>query len=266
MVGSPNSWVNGKLGKAAHFEGNTANVIYCNTTEFNYTDNFSVALWVKPNYTGTAAQYLFTVGRADYGGYGYGLQVADATKLTFRFGNTYKQVACNTGEWHHFVMYVTDSRLYVYKDGELQNGNGTATVLPTYSDGNGLGIGCFHYSGNVYPGYGDICDFRIYDHALSPREIKELSKGLVCHYTLAMSGNENLIITNSMAPASGLSGWSTAGTGWANSNVVSEGASSGRAIRCTYSGTTQTSGGIHHPIGVAKENLTNGVCIHYPPE
>lgn len=192
MTGSPNSWVNGKLGKAAHFEGNTANVIYNNTTEFNYTDNFSVALWVKPNYTGTRTQYLFTVGRADTGGYGYGLQVADATKLTFRFGSTYKQVACNTGEWHHFVMYVIDSKLYVYKDGELQNGNGTATILPTYSDGNGLGIGCFHYSGNIYPGYGDVCDFRIYDHALSPREVKEISKGLVCHYTLSGVGGENL--------------------------------------------------------------------------
>lgn len=199
MSGAPNSWVNGKLGKAAHFEGNTANVIYCNTTEFNYTDNFSVALWVKPNYTGTAAQYLFTVGRADYGGYGYGLQVADATKLTFRFGNTYKQVVCNTGEWHHFVMYVTDSRLYVYKDGELQNGNGTATTLPTYSDGNGLGIGCFHYSYNIYPGYGDICDFRIYDHALSPREVKEISKGLVCHYTLNNGGGENLIKNSTLS-------------------------------------------------------------------
>lgn len=195
MTGSPNSWVNGKLGKAAHFEGNTENVIYNNTTEFNYTDNFSVALWVKPNYTGTKSQYLFTVGRADAGGYGYGLQVVDATKLTFRFGSTYKQVACNTGEWHHFVMYVTDSKLYVYRDGELQNGNGTAATLPTYSDGNGLGIGCFHYSGNIYPGYGDICDFRIYDHVLSPREVKEIAKGLVCHYTLSGAGGEN-ILTN----------------------------------------------------------------------
>ena len=42
MVGSPNSYeVTGKIGKCANFAGNTANIIYYNTSEFNYTDNFS---------------------------------------------------------------------------------------------------------------------------------------------------------------------------------------------------------------------------------
>ena len=42
MSGSPNSYIaNGKIGKCASFAGNTANVIYNNTSEFNYTDNFS---------------------------------------------------------------------------------------------------------------------------------------------------------------------------------------------------------------------------------
>ena len=43
------------------------NVIYNNTTDFNYTDNFSFCMWIKHNYSSSAGvQYLFTNGRADY--------------------------------------------------------------------------------------------------------------------------------------------------------------------------------------------------------
>lgn len=37
-------------------------------------------------------------------------------------------------------------------------------------------------------------DFRIYDTALSPREIKEIAKGLVLHYPLSGFGGNNLIV------------------------------------------------------------------------
>ena len=38
MSGSPASWGNGKIGKCATFTGNVGNVIYNNTTDYNYTD------------------------------------------------------------------------------------------------------------------------------------------------------------------------------------------------------------------------------------
>lgn len=57
MVGSPNSYgVNGKIGKCASFAGDIANIIYNNTSDFNYTDNFSYCVWINQNYTGTATQ------------------------------------------------------------------------------------------------------------------------------------------------------------------------------------------------------------------
>ena len=67
-------------------------------------------------------------------------------------------------------------------------------TLPSYSDGNGLGLGYFHYTGNLYPYYGDMNDFRIYDECLSKEQIKEISRGLILHYPLNSGyGNENLI-------------------------------------------------------------------------
>ena len=55
-------------------------------------------------------------------------------------------------------------------------------------------MGYFHYTGNLYPYYGDMNDFRIYDECLSKEQIKEISRGLILHYPLNSGyGNENLI-------------------------------------------------------------------------
>lgn len=196
MTGSPNSWgSNGKIGKCATFTGSTSNVIYNNTTDFNYTDNFSYCMWINHNYTGTATQFVFTNGRADAGGYGYGIQIVNTSNIKCWFGNRSISISCPANEWHHIAFTISGTTIKVYKDGLLYSTNTTAK-LPTYSDGNGLGIGCFHYTGNVYPYYGSLNDFRIYDHCLSAKEVSEIAKGLILHYPLNNGGfgGENLFI------------------------------------------------------------------------
>ena len=195
ITGSPNAWNNGKIGKCAYWNGEVANVLYNNTTDLNYTDNFSVTFWANPVYTGSTAQYAWTVGRADYGEYGYGFQIISATTARFRFGNGSYSVSAPSNEWHHFVMTVGNSKVTIYKDGAQVSSNNLPGTLPTYGDGNGLGLGCFHHSGNIYPYYGSLNDFRIYNHCLSPMEVKQLSQGLVLHYPLNRQGwgQENLL-------------------------------------------------------------------------
>ena len=196
MTGSPNSWVDGKIGKCARFAGNVSNRINNNTTDFNYTDNFSWTIWVNTNYTGSTAQYIFTNGRADTGGYGYGLQCTATTTCHARYGNTSYGIPVTSGEWTHLAFTKKGTEIKIYKNGVVYSTNTFGGTAPTYSDGDGLGIGCFHYNGgSIYPYYGDINDFRIYDHALSAREVKELSKGLVLHYPLSRGGfgQDNLI-------------------------------------------------------------------------
>lgn len=199
MSGSPNSWsAAGKIGKCAAFSNNAANVIYANVHDYDYTtEDFSWAMWLKKDKsTVTATMYAFTVGRADAGGYGYGMQVLNSTQVRFKFGTASYDVSCPDNEWHHFAFTKQGTTICTYVDGVLVGGKRTfSRTYPTYSDGNGIGIGCFHHSGNIYPLTGSVNDFRIYDHTLSPKEVYQLSKGLCLHYKLDdpyQSGMRNL--------------------------------------------------------------------------
>lgn len=155
-------------------DGTVANRIEYNETTFNYTDNFSWAMWVKSNHTGDAAQYVFTSGRADAGGYGFGLQDSSDTNLTVRFGNKSYYFGIVKNEWTHIAYTKSGTTQKLYKNGELYSTQTFDGTLPTYSDGKGLGLGCFHYTGNIYPAYGNISDFRIYCTALSADAIKDI--------------------------------------------------------------------------------------------
>lgn len=195
MSGSPASWGAGKVGtKAATFNNNTANAIIepsnQNSTLHFTTQDFSWAMWVKKNYSAktAAAMWVFTVGRADSGGYGYGLSVTSTTALKVAFGTsnwTISSVPDN--EWHHIAFTRSGTKIKIYRDGTLVTDTTFSGTLPTYSDGYGLGVGCFHHSSFLYPLIGAVQDFRIYDHALSDKEVSEISMGMMLHYPMYTS-------------------------------------------------------------------------------
>ena len=195
--GSPASWGTGKIGKCATFTGNVGNRITTTASPGIYhRDNFTYAVWLNHNFTGSAAQFAFTVGRADSTSYGYAIQVSSATSINCWFGNRFVNVACKANEWHHIAVSVDTANIKVYVDGVL---SATAKIgtIPTYTEAKGLGLGCFHYSGDIYPYYGSMADFRIYNTCLSAREIKEIAKGLCLHYKLGgvdgYFGGRNLV-------------------------------------------------------------------------
>ena len=90
--------------------------------------------------------------------------------------------------WVHYVLTKDNSSAKLYADGTL-----VVTVPAANFEATKRTM-----TGNVY--FGDngceayLNDFRIYDHCLSPMEIKELAKGLVLHYPLNRNGwgQENL--------------------------------------------------------------------------
>ena len=255
------TWDNGKIGKC--YNGGGTGWINLNST-ITLNSAFTIALWLKVNSFNAAWARVFGFYKNgnEYCGMCYsntnsvGFHIYDdvnGTKTKVYDAYRYHPVI---GEWAHIaIVFNGSSTIQWFKDGDLiyTENNITLPVNNSYSI-NGL---CTIGNGGNKSDC-SINDFRLYDTALSENEIRRLSRGLVMHYSLSGSGGENLIVTNSMTPLSGTAGWSHAGTGWAISNVVSAEASNGRAIRCTYSGTTQTQGGIHHPTGVDKTTLTNG--------
>lgn len=101
----------------------------------------------------------------------------------------------NYDKWCHYTITHTgnDSSaiIKVYTDGILRGTFNNSHRLMLRSGDILLGSG-------INPSYGPIYfnDFRLYDHCLSAKEVKEISKGLVCHYKLDNSGfgGENLIL------------------------------------------------------------------------
>lgn len=88
-------------------------------------------------------------------------------------------------KWNHLVMTRTTSETKYYLNGELKL-TGSAGTIP-----NGdYFVGAWKTS--AQQNYkGKINDVRIYDHCLSPQEVKEISKGLVLHYPLSDSNIES---------------------------------------------------------------------------
>lgn len=105
------------------------------------------------------------------------------------FGNTtWGDAASNrkieSGTWYHLCMttFGTNWKLYI---------NGQCVQEKTSSENPVI------LYGNIYIGEKQALysDFRIYDHCLSPKEVKEISKGLVLHYPLndIYNGSYNLL-------------------------------------------------------------------------
>ena len=72
-------------------------------------------------------------------------------------------------------------------------------TVTNITSANFIEIGCDHPGGNEFL-TGCVNDFRIYDHALSPKEIEILSRGLVCHYPLNGGGRDGDNIISGTSP------------------------------------------------------------------
>ena len=207
----------GKIGQA--LEILNSNVFF---TVPSLTDAkvFSVAFWYKAisdssittkwrrvlsfdtkNADGTAGS-LFRF-ESSYAITGYALSVHNNTSRSL--GSIGHAIVTNFDEWHHICFTHTAEQNLTYLDGILvRTGVGAAGTI------NGT-VKISDTSAGTDP-HGLMNDLRIYDHCLSTKEVKELSKGLVAHYPLNDGvGGENLL--NSSESNSSLIRSSSTGTG-----------------------------------------------------
>lgn len=207
---------NGKLGKFAYFNKTKYNGEIDLLTHWNPQQvEMSMCCWVKFNYddyktiaantTFSSSQTALTgciIGSTSYGGTGIiwnsNTIMSNGTKgeLTQIKAQAYMRgesstMTCGATEipnntWTHLA-YVTNpisKMAYFYVNGVLK-GSKTFSNLPALSGSRTFGINRNDVYGGNGPGISgplSICDVRLYDHSLTPGEVREISNGLLVHY------------------------------------------------------------------------------------
>ena len=193
---------NGKLGKCYLVTKTNPIVI---TQSISTTSEWTIAFWAKlpssmNNATAWEVMFNFPTINADTGANGtsninwasyHNVKIWDDANHQWFWAAPGTNF--NYDQWHHWTIAHT------------ANGNGVQGKI--YIDGNLIGTynntthqmkirpGNITIGGGISTGGFYINDFRIYNHCLSPMEVKQLAQGLVLHYPLNRGGfgQENLI-------------------------------------------------------------------------
>lgn len=188
---------NGKIGSCYEFNG-TNSYLYFENMDPGGWPEMSVTFWF---YSDGTANYFFLLRKGDQhvfriNGTGFAFRDTQNTS-TLRQINWTSTLPINI--WTHIACVYNRGKVYLYQNGILDTANTSyyhATGTISTNTFNSMRIGRIQStSSNTYY-KGLINDFRIYDHALSAAEIKEISQGLVLHYkldTLDIQSGTNLV-------------------------------------------------------------------------
>jgi len=173
------TFVPGRTGFAAQFNGANGFVSVANCPALDLTSTFTLSAWIYQSATqgdgyrivdkcpaGTASGWTFDT----YGNHGNGHQLRFQTVGPSVLGSTDYSLSV----WHHVVATVSDTTVKVYVDG-LQDGEGIVGQIP--SNSLDIFIGAPHAYGpwGVREYFnGLIDDVRIYNRALSAAEVEQL--------------------------------------------------------------------------------------------
>lgn len=192
---------NGKIGKCYSLaSGNYIGIDAANVNNHKYPI-ISIAMWVYPTQNDSTERFPICC----YESGGCGISYKNSQFIFQIYSGGYKATssqAVTLNQWYHVCGTYDGSTISIYINGQLQNTT-TASGLITYHStcpweiGGNPGATSFG-SGNFI---GKINDVRIYDHALSPKEVEEISKGLVLHYKLNDTLQSNILTTNTTRTA-----------------------------------------------------------------
>lgn len=189
---------NGKIGKCYYFNGS-------NSRLYGKLDissmNYGIAIWVKFSQIISETQWIFCLNNnasntdVQLGIFvntsGFNLcGVGDSDSIAYNYD-------VQTDIWYHIVLTANGEKMKFYLNGELMSEydiksevikhNFTLGARSNNSEGAGVN--------SVYHLKGYMNDVRIYNHCLSDAEVKEISKGLMLHYTMNNPyGGSNLLL------------------------------------------------------------------------
>ena len=190
---------NGKIGQCYSFNGSSS-YIKLDTAPFdNNTTEMTFACWFKPTITNQTMCLFSNRTEISYAGFAI-FMFSGSTKLLFDTGTRLEATLPSkivVNEWHHlvFTWQRSTGKKEVWVDG-VREISSTQTQVPTIANSTNAFIGASqNTSTTVSANYlkGCLNDVRIYDNVLSAAEIKELAKGLVCHYKLDDPGSNMMM-------------------------------------------------------------------------
>ena len=173
----------GKIGQAAEFNGTNNSFIDCgNPEQFQLVSSVSLSCWVK---TTSTSAWDRIISKGYDNSWFLGMWSTNGTarfrvdSSTGIIGQLESSVQIIDGVWHHITGTYDGSMLKLYIDGILDNQVSGSGVLNRPSSNFWIG-GVDYTSNSLFDGL--IDDVRIYDHALSEKEVSDLAKGLVVNH------------------------------------------------------------------------------------
>ena len=186
----------GKIGGCAELVSNS---LQFNSSTLNGSNNikeFSLSTWVYLNegYNTSRGICLFATegGRVQiyfsYQNYAVAGTVTDDSGHTLIAYSNLSSSSITSKKWYHVVVTVKcGSNAKIYINGQLDKEWIFQWTELQGTKGKQCIVGSYDGSSN-----GRVCDFRLYDHALSQEEVKEISQGLVVHHKLNDICGKNL--------------------------------------------------------------------------
>lgn len=159
---------NGKIGKCYSFATNQ--YIQLTNVPASSLSNCSVCFWIK--IAANEGQWLLLSGQ---GVQYYLLAYRDAS---FQNGNFYS--SANVGTSYKIYIDGVEGTAPIH-DGNWHHYCASGINLSSWTQ---FYINRYQTTTDGYNFTGQVNDFRIYDHALSAKEVKDISKGLILHYPL----------------------------------------------------------------------------------
>lgn len=178
------STIDGKIGKTPSFTGSN----YMYTHEFiELKKEMSFCAWfMMTTVDSTIIMDLRNSSNLGYVLYysGYYFQIYSTETAGHNENYT---ISANT--WYHICVTIDEEKSYLYINGELLSSSTSGRGTDWSNVYSKITIGRLR---NVSSGYlkGSIADFRVYDHKLSLKEIKEITKARIVHYDF----NDPLIV------------------------------------------------------------------------
>ena len=176
---------NGKIGKCYGFTSSSTSKAYSNET-INFNSNIiSISCWANINSSSNSG---YICGISASSSAIFMLYYNPSDTLLRCYSNAANRGTVNVSaylnSWHHYAAVSVGNKIIIYIDG--QEKTTINYTSPTFGE-------CFVYLGcrrngsdgsGLYYFTGLLNDVRIYNHALSPKEVEEIAKGLVLHYKL----------------------------------------------------------------------------------